>query len=202
VKIPRLIIFEGGDGSGKTTLLDKTEAHIREKYSDVSLLKAWFPGRESGTLGELIYSIHHKRKYEILDPDPIALQLLHLAAHVDQLRKVIIPHFNKGGHVLLDRSWWSTYAYSRSAISAEDALKLVQAEWPFWRDAPKPMFIFMHRDESLKPEESSKERHRELLKYYGEIMVVERDRGTDVRVVNNNGTEDDALEQIISHLAL
>ena len=57
----RLIVFEGPDGVGKSTLsqalVDKlTGIGIKCEYRT-------FPGKETGTIGRLVYDIHHERDY-------------------------------------------------------------------------------------------------------------------------------------------
>src|SRR5439155_12811025 len=71
-----------------------------------------FPGREIGTLGKLVYEIHHDAaKAGVKAIDPTSLQLLHIAAHIDAIEARILPALKQGRHVVLDRFWWSTLVY-------------------------------------------------------------------------------------------
>jgi thymidylate kinase len=124
-----------------------------------------FPGREPGTLGNHVYDLHHDpEKFGVKSLDPGALQLLHVAAHVDAIQTRIRPLLLAGHQVVLDRFWWSTFVYGEVAgvparmlegmITAEraawgaivpDVLFLVTRAiplrnepselWPRWRDA-------------------------------------------------------------------
>lgn len=104
----RLIIFEGIDHVGKSTLI----SHIKTAYlnANKAVIDLQFPGKEEGTLGKLIYDIHH-RKINIKNITPLSLQTLHVAAHIDLLEQRILPLLKSGYDILLDRYWWSTIAY-------------------------------------------------------------------------------------------
>lgn len=109
-KVGLLAIFEGIDHVGKSTIVDmvsKELTKIKRSHSQYS-----FPGKKTGTLGRLIYDLHHDNgsiKSEFIDNE--SKQILHVAAHIDTLKKDIIPDLKEGKIVLLDRSWWSTIAY-------------------------------------------------------------------------------------------
>lgn len=107
----RLIIFEGVDASGKTTLCDELHRFLCNKGKFVNIFH--FPGIQKGTLGELVYRIHHLHDSEfgLKTIDPCAIQLLHVAAHVDTIESKIKPALHRGEWVILDRFWWSTYIY-------------------------------------------------------------------------------------------
>lgn len=107
----RLIIFEGIDHVGKSTLI----SHLKRFYLDSGkrIIDLQFPGKEEGTLGKLIYDIHHE-KLSIKNITPLSLQILHVAAHIDLLEQRIIPLLKDGYDILLDRYWWSTIAYGIS----------------------------------------------------------------------------------------
>ena len=53
----RLIVFEGADKVGKTTLIEEFTSRLRE--SGVSSDHLAFPGKQPGTLGRLVYDLHH-----------------------------------------------------------------------------------------------------------------------------------------------
>ena len=106
----RLYIFEGIDHVGKSSIV----ATLKETLMSKGILCSTysFPGKEPETLGGLVYDFHHNMsKYISNTIDPISLQLLHIAAHIDIINKQILPDLSEGRVVLLDRSWWSTYAY-------------------------------------------------------------------------------------------
>ena len=53
----RLIVFEGPDGVGKSTLAEHLTSRLRETGIPCNYLA--FPGREPGSLGRLVYDLHH-----------------------------------------------------------------------------------------------------------------------------------------------
>ena len=106
----KLYVFEGFDGVGKTTivrLLDKALNNMYIEHSSYS-----FPGKNVSSFGNLVYDMHHNRKkYFDHDINNISLLLMHIAAHLDILERLIMPDLSNGKVVLLDRFWWSTFAY-------------------------------------------------------------------------------------------
>ena len=53
----RLIIFEGPDGVGKSTL--SLALADRLKAMGLTCVHLSFPGKEIGTVGRLVYDVHH-----------------------------------------------------------------------------------------------------------------------------------------------
>lgn len=96
-----LVVLEGGLGAGKTTV--KTE--LRGKLSDWSFFRE--PG---GTgFGELVReAVQGNYDYDV---DPLASFLAYSAARANLIASEVLPVLNEGGNVLLDRSWYSSYAY-------------------------------------------------------------------------------------------
>ncbi len=84
--LPRFVVFEGVGGSGKTSLFRRLVKYYKFFIKEVPLFADSFPGSLPGTLGEWVYRFHHKKATAGLHPQniaPPALQLLHMAAHVD-----------------------------------------------------------------------------------------------------------------------
>jgi thymidylate kinase len=196
----KFLVFEGGDGSGKSSLISQLEKYIRVQFPETNIMRAAFPGNEKGTLGELIYAIHHGELTDIRKPNETAMQVLHMAAHIDQIETSFRVHFESGGSILLDRSWWSTYAYSRLHLSKDKALSLVKLEWPFWVTLPPPVYFFLSRKTSLKPHENDAEHHTKLELFYREIIHLEQDKGIEVHILDNNGSEDETFKQAVKIL--
>jgi thymidylate kinase len=186
---PRLVIFEGVDGSGKTTLAHALTQYYRAVAPSASLYAGAFPGSEPGSLGEWVYRLHHGTASD-LSPEciaPPALQLLHVAAHVDAVLAHIAPTLAAEGYVILDRHWWSTYAYSRRHLSTDQAWAIVNAERAFWAELPSPTVIYLSRSTSLKPHEIDQSEHSQLDEYYREVIEAERRSGVLVLEVANEG---------------
>lgn len=139
----RLIVFEGVDAAGKTTLCNELCESLRRENKPVRLCH--FPGTQRGTLGELVYRIHHLHSSEFGVPTivPCSLQLLHIAAHVDSIESQIKPALCNGEWVILDRFWWSTYVYGQDYGVQETQLRLmINVEINAW-GAIKPDIVFL-----------------------------------------------------------
>jgi dTMP kinase len=107
-----LYVFEGPDSVGKTTLARLLTEQLVARGVDCVHLA--FPGNEIGTIGDLIYRLHHEpQQFGIQNLSATALQILHVAAHVDAIQSSILPSLALGKTVILDRFWWSTSVYGQ-----------------------------------------------------------------------------------------
>ena len=199
--LPRFVIFEGIDGVGKTTLAKALARHYQDVAPHQLLFADAFPGARPGTLGEWVYRLHHGHAAEAPDVqtlDPMALQFLHIAAHVDAMQTHILPALSDpaGGAVILDRFWWSTYAYSRPTMSRELVLAMVEAERMLWSTVLSPTVIYLTRANSLKPTEIDPAHYHELAGYYDEVVAMERTAGLRVHTIENDGS----LDALWAHL--
>lgn len=129
----RLIVIEGPDGVGKTTLAQALADELRGHGA--SCLYYAFPGRADGTLGQLVYRLHHRpAEFGITDISPASLQIMHVAAHADAIDRVILPALDTGTDVVLDRFWWSTWVYGMAGGLDERMLDaLLAVEGAHWR---------------------------------------------------------------------
>lgn len=202
---PQFVVLEGVDGSGKTALFDLLASYYKTIFSNVPLYAEHHQTRRSGTLGELIFRFHRNRVRYAPSSEkiaPPALQLMHIAGHVDTVLTRITPIFRAHGNVLLDRYWWTTYAYSRPNLSPDQTMKLITPELMFWEPLPKPTVIYVSRRESLKPYQLTPERHRQLDGYYREIMAEQRSIGIKVHELSNDSTLTEAWTSLLGMLDL
>src|SRR5919205_3641476 len=103
----KLIVIEGPDGVGKTTIANELSLRLNDIGQECKVIA--FPGNEPGTIGELIYRIHHDpTQFGVKQVTPTALQALHVAAHLAAIELSILPILRTGQYVVLDRFWWST----------------------------------------------------------------------------------------------
>jgi len=205
--VPHFVIFEGVDGVGKTSLSRLLAKYYRRFVLDVpsALYFDSFPGAHPGTLGEWVYRYHHGRSIEAPPPESIAapaLQLLHVAAHVDTILNRITPTLAQGGCVILDRYWWSTYAYARMSLSAAQVAHMVGAERVFWEALERPIAVYLTRAVSLKEDELDQTTHITLDAHYAEVIAREEREGMRVLHVQNDGPIEETWKQLLKGLRL
>lgn len=145
----QIIIFEGPDGVGKTTVSLKLKEDLEQ--ADIQCRYLSFPGKEKGSLGELVYRIHHENtSLGINELAPESLQTLHIAAHIDNIKNVLIPAIHRGETIILDRYWWSAYVYGLEAgIEGKFIKKLINIE-KYVFGKIKPSIIFLLKRPSLE----------------------------------------------------
>ncbi len=171
-KTGRLIVFEGPDGSGKTTLSGSLVKRLRK--SGKSCVHLSFPGNEPGTLGHLVYRLHHKPKaFGIGQPTPTSLQLLHLAAHIEVICKKILPAIKKGQWVILDRYWWSLWVYGRvGGVAPEVLTRMVEIEKEYWGDISPLIFLIERKNKLTRFGRKLLMEYRDLAGGQGQILPV------------------------------
>lgn len=192
MKIPKLIIFEGVDAAGKSTVCEHYLQALALRGLAARLLS--FPGKEPGTLGELVYQLHHSPQSKGVDSlTSASLQALHIAAHLDAIEEEIIPSLEAGETVVLDRYWWSTWVYGIVGGADSKVLgALIEAErhaWGRWQ----PGVVF-HVIRSAPLREEPLETWESLRREYDTIALREADR-YPVHELSNDG----ALADTVSH---
>lgn len=142
-------MFEGPDGVGKTTIIKEVEKHLH--MAGEACVSLSLPGKEQGTIGAHIYKLHHDlAHYDVAELSPLSLQLLHVAAHVDAIERIILPLIRNGRTVLLDRYWWSTYAYGIAAgIPVPQLEATIYLEKLVWRDVVPAALLLLSRQQVL-----------------------------------------------------
>lgn len=150
-----LIVAEGPDGTGKTTIVDL----LAEKYREAGIRAnvVWFPGRNEGTLGKLVYRLHHESHVlGVTSITPAAMQTLHIAAHLDLIETAIKPLLDSGSTVIMDRYWWSTWVYGLvSGVDIAIIEHLVSAEKAAWGEYLPAHVFLLDRNTPLRHENLS-----------------------------------------------
>jgi thymidylate kinase len=194
----QLLIFEGPDGTGKTTLSLRLVEWLTSQQQRARYVS--FPGRIEGSLGRLVYDIHHHPgHYGLHGLDPAAQQLLHVAAHIDTLNKTIIPALESGEIVVMDRFWWSTITYGEvSGIDHEPLELMIDIELHHWsHHQPTAVFLL----ERAKPgrHEHSPPLYGRITEAYSNLEKSERGK-YPIHCVPITGSVEESFERILSLL--
>lgn len=196
-----LIVFEGVDGVGKTTLAQAL-AHYLQTVQIPSEYRS-FPGRELGTLGFHIYDLHHNlKKYDVLEVNPLSLQMLHVAAHIDEISERIRPALHQGTSIILDRFWWSTLVYGRAAGVKERQLRnILRAELEEWKSIQPRISFLITRKASLRIETDEQVRTKwTSLNAMYKRLAEDEQKKYPVVVIENEGSFEGALAQVLAAL--
>ena len=191
----QLIVFEGTDGVGKSTLSKALAEKLEE--TGISCKHLSFPGKEAGTIGRLVYEIHHSpEKFKLRNISPTSIQTLHIAAHLDVIEQRIAPALKNGHWIVLDRFWWSTWVYGRtSSVNSSVLDALIQAERIQW-DGIEPSIVFLvdRSDESFHDPN-----HAQLRKTY-EILYEKESERHPTRLIRNDASVEESMKQVLDAL--
>jgi thymidylate kinase len=190
----RLIVFEGPDGVGKSTISAEFVRELSAQGQRAELLT--FPGREAGTLGHLVYGIHHEaERFGVRSVTAAAKQTLHIAAHLDAIERLILPTLRKGTTVVLDRFWWSTLVYGIVGGTDRKILEaLIGVERLLWGSVLPDVVLLLRRDAPIDRDEPLP-RWLSLRDEYDRLAKQERSV-YPVAVVENAGTLSETLAQV------
>jgi len=194
-----LIVLEGPDGVGKSTLAEGLTKALQ--VGGVAARCLAFPGNEPGTLGHLVYRLHHDAPGMLgRDVSPAALQTLHVAAHVDAIERQILPALQRGESIVLDRYWWSTWVYGHVAGVPEDVLTaMLDLERAAWGDVRPAVAFLITAERPLRAGEDP-ERSGVLAQTYATLAGRERASYPVERVANDRSVEE-VVERLKTDLA-
>lgn len=191
----KLIVLEGPDNVGKSTLSAMLEDRLEEMGHICERLA--FPGNKEGSVGKLVYKLHHKpEEVGVTVPmHPASIQLLHVAAHVDAIQQIILPRLEQVDYVILDRYWWSAWVYGvAGGVSADEMRQMMELELVFWNDV-RPGAVFLIDREAAIIDNTTKHR-RDLYRH----LASEEKSSYPVCEIENNGTTDEAVQKILNAL--
>ena len=179
----RLIVFEGPDRVGKSTLVEQLTSRLRKEGITCEHLA--FPGKQAGTLGHLVYDLHHdKLGLDHRDVNATSLQLLHIAAHIDAIEGRILPALQAGTWIVLDRFWWSTWVYGTAKKVPEKSLRaMIGLEQLHWGQT-KPDVLFLVERKIVTPE-YGEDFQGQIVEGYRELAYREQFNGRVVTVKND-----------------
>jgi dTMP kinase len=127
---------------------------------------------------------------------PAALQLLHVAAHLDVIDRQIRPRVAAGEIVLLDRYWWSTWVYGVLSGTDHGTLRtMIELEREHWGELhPEAVFLIRRPIESIPHAERADFVRQD--EQYRAIAANEQ----DVVELSNAATVEAAVEQVVREL--
>jgi thymidylate kinase len=187
--VSKLFVFEGPDNVGKTTLSIAVERVLSE--AGVSCVRLSFPGDEPESLGRFVHEIHHRviSGTQSVRVTPTALQLLHVAAHVDVIERRILPLLTRGTVVLLDRFWWSTYVYGKAAgVPSTQLRAMLDAEAASWRGV-EPELVFLVERQAPDVDERLADGYASLAATEKRYPVLRLDNSRDIEAVIKDAVE-------------
>jgi thymidylate kinase len=192
----KLFVFEGTDAAGKSSISARFVDWLRSQGKTVEPLS--FPGKSPGTIGDLVYRIHHDRAAFGLNPlTESSLQTLHIAAHLDAIESRIIPSLEAGKTVVLDRYWWSTRVYGVVGGARAEVLdKLIEAEQIAWGDWLPTALFCIGRSTPLRDEPM--DRWSRWKDGYDEMLRRESGR-YPIHSIQNESSIDDCVSEIIRY---
>jgi dTMP kinase len=193
-----LIVFEGADEVGKTTLASMLADHLRANGTECDLVG--FPGNEVGTLGRHIYELHHDPSdFHVNRIDPVSLQILHIAAHIDAIETRILPALRDSRTVILDRYWWSALIYGGISGAKPESLRLaIKAEMVHWGPVRPSQAFLITRSQPLEANPNL-DLWNAIASSYRGLAARER-RKYPVALIDNESTPETAFEVLARHI--
>lgn len=194
-----LVVVEGPDGVGKTTVCATLGAVLKSQGHKVSL--AAFPGREEGTLGDLVYRLHHlKDGDEAINTSPLALQTLHVAAHIDAIERRLLPLLRAKRTVILDRYWWSTMVYGLAGGADPGGLSaLISAEMSAWGAIRPAAAILLQREAPFR-HELTEAAWKAVVAGYSDLAAEEERAGQRILRIRNDAAPYEVANRIANYL--
>ncbi len=199
----RLIVIEGGDGTGKTTQTEKLCVALATGGREILHIRE--PG--STGLGErvraMLLDLPAAGEAEI---SPLAETFLYMAARAQLFSEVLEPAPDAGRLVLLERFYYSTYAYQGAGLGMDRELILRMGEAAVGQVRPDIVLLFdMDPAESFCRLGAGRDRvesrdlgyHRRVREGFLELAG----RNNDIfRVIDAVGTPEDVHERVLEAL--
>lgn len=191
----KVFVFEGVDHVGKTTIISQLNQKLTNEYN-LSVLSFSFPGKEERTLGGLVYDIHHNTLKYFNEPiNSASIQLLHIASHIDNIYTKIIPAMKNSEIILLDRFWWSTFAYGiANGIPKTLLEKIIAPELYCLQNVHIEKYFLIKRND--KEIDFDLKTYNCICKIYDELC----DENENAFMIHNNGKINETINSILKYI--
>jgi len=186
-----IYVFEGIDNVGKSTIVQNLKTKICET-TDYDCINIAFPGNEPRTLGSLVYDIHHhNNKYFDMSINDASLQLMHVASHIDLIQRKLVGECSSSSIILMDRFWWSTYAYGLAGELEKDVIhSIIAPELIYWEKINIKKIFLLERENRAKEYETKKD--EAIIQNYRELAK----GNPKCRIVSNNCNLEETVTKI------
>lgn len=193
------LILEGSDGTGKTTQAARLVARLESRGIDLIHMREPGSTPVGEQVREMLIAPCAEGEEEIT---PETEMLLYMACRAQLFRTVIGRALDAGKWVLLERSFYSTFAYQGHGLGIDPELILQLGAWTCDGVAPDRVILLdMPVDESLDRLKGGRDRiesrdrafhervragYRELVRRYGDLF----------RVIDGSGTPEEIERRI------
>jgi dTMP kinase len=190
-----IYVFEGIDNVGKTTIINALKERLCKEMGCECATVA-FPGNEERTLGALVYDIHHhEKKYSYCPINDASLQLLHVAAHIDLIQRKLMEEYSSSKIIMMDRFWWSTYAYGLSGELESDVVSsILSPELIYWEKINVNKIFLIERKAREKDYDTDKDVL--IMQNYRELARKE----PKCQIINNDGSLEETINMIFNKI--
>jgi len=191
----RIYVFEGIDNVGKTTIIKELKGRLCKEMGYECEIVA-FPGNEERTLGAFVYDIHHnEKKYIDYSINDASLQLLHVASHIDLIQRKLMEEYSSSKIIMMDRFWWSTYAYGLSGGLKSNVVSAILApELIYWEKINVNKIFLIERKDREKDYEDDKDIL--IMKKYRELAR----KDPKCQIINNDGSMEETTNMIFNEI--
>lgn len=186
-----IYVFEGIDNVGKTSIIQKLKVKLIDT-TGCNCIDIAFHGNEPRTLGRLVYDIHHHSDtYFDTQIGDASLQLLHVAAHVDLIGRKLTKDCCSSTIILLDRFWWSTYAYGLAGSLEKNVVQdIIASEKIYWENIDIKKIFLIERE--IREKDYDENKDAAIVGYYKELC----DSDSRCQIINNDCKLDKTVVEI------
>jgi dTMP kinase len=124
-----------------------------------------------------------------------SLQLLHVAAHIYLIQRKLAQKSNSSNIILMDRFWWSTYAYGLvGALEKEVIHSIIAPELLYWKMINIKKIFLLERENRERDYELEKD--VAIIKNYRDLA----EGDPKCRIISNNCSLEETVTKIFDSI--